>query len=222
MLISFVPFFFSRNDGKKIREKEGFRRAGFPPKKKKNCRKKRPMILCHQKGNYRGETRAQTHFFQSIKRATTLPLSTRYRDFLPPVLVLLYTFFRALYISRRLLFFARWRRRRWEARKPCLPLNERENRERIFSLPSLLFQTTMLFFLLFVSFFHPNKIFSFSKKIFSFRLMEKSKNALSPSFVVKVSFESFHQKQEKKNQKNETRSFSLHTEKPNHFFPITT
>lgn len=95
---------------------------------------------------------------------------------------------------------------------------EREQRENIFS--SL--KTTMLFFLLFVSFFHPNKIFSFSKKIFSFRLMEKSKNALSPSFVVKVSFESFHQKQEKKNQKNETRSFSLHREKPNHFFPITT
>ena len=94
----------SETTEKKIRERKGrFQKGSFPTKKEEKLSKEETNFIPSRMENIGGKTRAQTHFSRSIKRPTTLPLSTRYRDFC--VLVLLSTFFllALLYISQRRL-----------------------------------------------------------------------------------------------------------------------
>ena len=86
----------SETTEKKIRERKGrFQKGSFPTKKKKNCRKEETNKYAFRREIRGGQTRAQTHFSRSIKRPTTLPLSTRYRDFLRPRAILCFLSSRA-------------------------------------------------------------------------------------------------------------------------------
>jgi hypothetical protein len=92
----FVPF--SRNDRKKNQsEKRKVSEGQFFPTKKeeKLCRKEETNKYAFPREIIGGQTRAQTHFSRSIKRPTTLPLSTRYRDFLRPRAILCFLSSRA-------------------------------------------------------------------------------------------------------------------------------
>ena len=170
----FVPF--SRNDRKKNQsEKRKVSEGQFFPTKKeeKLCRKEETNKYAFPREIIGGQTRAQTHFSRSIKRPTTLPLSTRYRDFLP-VLVLFYFFLLVLRISsRRLLLCSMLMTTMGGERKPCLPRNR--ERERIFS------SSLDAFCLLFVSFFHRD-IFSFAKIFLPsvFSTQKRAKKTISP------------------------------------------
>ena len=125
----FVPFF--RNDRKKNQREKVSEGQFFPTKKEeKVCRKEETNNYAFRREIRGGQTRAQTHFSRSIKRPTTLPFSTRYRDFLRPRAILCFL------SSRAALYFTKTADDDDDddggERKPCRPVN-REHRERIFS-----------------------------------------------------------------------------------------
>jgi hypothetical protein len=124
--------FPKRQKKKSEREKEGFRRAVFPPKRRKIVGKKRPINMPSE-GKLEGEN-ARKHKLLSINKKTPNNTSSLHQmsGFLRPRAALCFL------SSRAALYFTKTADDDDDddggERKPCLPLN-RENRERIFSSP---------------------------------------------------------------------------------------
>jgi len=124
--------FPKRQKKKSEREKEGFRRAVFPPKRRKIVGKKRPINMPSE-GKLEGEN-ARKHKLLSINKKTPNNTSSLHQ---------ISGFFASsryspLSFLNAALYFTKTADDDDDddggERKPCLPLN-RENRERIFSSP---------------------------------------------------------------------------------------